>query len=404
LLENHGELLVVFLTLSHNNVIFRIILRKNIGQKLKTILHTIDTTGPGGAETVFIDLATKLPKEKYRSVVVIRGKGWVYEELCRRGVDPILINAKGSFNWCYLLSLINLIRDEGVDLIQSHLLGANVYCSLAGMLTNTPVVATFHGAVDIGEKERFKGLKIGAINLGAKNIVAVSAGLQNDILNRTSLKRNLIKIIYNGIKCNEFDRARTNSIREKYGWTASDFIIGSLGNIRPAKGYDILLRTAALLANTRSKSYRFLIAGQPDKSTLYDDLLKFRDELGLTEKVIFLGFLDDPAEFLSNLDLFLSSSISEGLPLSAIQAMAAKLPLLATRCGGYEELVTHQENGWLVEIGNPKVLAAAIELLAEDPELRTSLASRAKKHVLETFDISVMLKEYEQMYDQMLRI
>ncbi len=72
---------------------------------MKTILHTIDTTGPGGAETLFIDLVTRLPGEKYRSVVVIRGKGWVYEELSRRGVDPILLDAKGSFNWRYLAGL-----------------------------------------------------------------------------------------------------------------------------------------------------------------------------------------------------------------------------------------------------------------------------------------------------------
>lgn len=71
---------------------------------MKTILHTIDTTGPGGAETVFIDLATRLPKDKYRSVVVICGKGWVYDELYRCGVKPILLDAKGSFNWRYLYS------------------------------------------------------------------------------------------------------------------------------------------------------------------------------------------------------------------------------------------------------------------------------------------------------------
>ena len=65
-------------------------------EKIKTILHTIDTTGPGGAETVFIDLAMRMPKDKYRSVVVIRDKGWVYEELGRRGVTPILLNSKGS--------------------------------------------------------------------------------------------------------------------------------------------------------------------------------------------------------------------------------------------------------------------------------------------------------------------
>ena len=127
---------------------------------MKTILHVIDTTGPGGAETVFIDLATRLPKDKYRSVVVIRGKGWVYEELRRRGVTPILLEAKGSFNFRYLLGLRKIIQCEGVDLIQSHLLGTNVYCSLVGLLTGKPVIATIHGEVDIGENERLKGLKV----------------------------------------------------------------------------------------------------------------------------------------------------------------------------------------------------------------------------------------------------
>ena len=95
-------------------------------EKIKTILHTIDTTGPGGAETVFIDLATRISKEKYRSVVVIRGKGWVYEELGRRGVTPVLLDSKGSFNLRYLWQLRKIIQSEGVDLIQSHLLGTSV--------------------------------------------------------------------------------------------------------------------------------------------------------------------------------------------------------------------------------------------------------------------------------------
>lgn len=368
---------------------------------MKTILHIIDTTGPGGAETVFIDLATRLPKEKYRSVVVIRGKGWVYEELCRRGIEPILLNAKGSFNWRYLYGLCQLIRREGVDLIQSHLLGANVYCALAGLLTRTPVVATFHGSVDIGERERLKGLKFAAINAGADCIVAVSGGLRDDIMHRTSLRADKTEIIYNGIPSTEFQRSRSHSLREKYGWSGEEFLVGSLGNIRPAKGYDILLKAAALLEES-GQSYRFVIAGQPDRGGLYEELLRLRKELGLEDRVQFLGFLDDPADFLANLDLFLSSSISEGLPLSAIQAMAAGLPLLATRCGGYEELVTDQENGWLVEIGSPEAIAEAIKSLATAPEIRARLAENAKKHAVETFDSSAMFRAYEKVYDHLL--
>lgn len=365
------------------------------------ILHTIDTTGPGGAETVFIDLATRLPEDKYRSVVVIRGKGWVYDELHRRGVTPILLDAKGSFNWSYLSGLRKLIKKERIDLVHSHLLGSNVYCSLAGLITGTPVISTFHGVVDISENERLKGLKFKAINLGSRRVIAVSEGLREEIICRTSIKAKKIEIVYNGIHSPEFQRRPSNSLREKYNWSDRDFIIGSLGNIRPAKGYNILLDAAALLTK-QGQSYRFVIAGQPDKKGLYETLLKQRKILGLEEHVKFLGFLDDPAEFLANLDLFLSSSISEGLPLSAIQAMAAQLPLLATRCGGYEELVTDRVNGWLVDVDSPVAIADAVGLLASKPEMKAELAKKAKKHAIETFDISVMLGAYEQIYDGLI--
>ena len=143
---------------------------------------------------------------------------------------------------------------------------------------------------------------------------------------------------------------------------------------------------------------RFIIAGQPDKGNLYQSLLEQRKAQGLEEQVQFLGFLDNAPEFLANLDLFVSSSISEGLPLSAIQAMAAQLPLLATRCGGYEELVTNKENGWLVNVGDSVALANGISELITQPEIRSELAKKAKKHAVGVFDISVMLEKYQSLY------
>lgn len=364
---------------------------------MKTILHIIDTTGPGGAETVFLDLISGLPADQYRSVVSIRGKGWVYDELTRRGVKPVLLDAKGSFNWRYLRALCELIQHERVDLVQSHLLGSNVYSALAGLITHTPVITTFHGSVDIGENERFKWLKFGAIRAGASGVIAVTDSLRDDITARTPLDVEKITVIYNGIDTARYQLPPANTLRSHFGWCDSDIVIGSLGNIRPAKGYDILLKAANLLKGSTQR-YRFVIAGQ-GKGKLYDDMLVLREELGLENSVQFLGFIDDAAAFLSNIDLFLSSSISEGLPLSAIQAMVANLPVIATRCGGYEGLITHQENGWLVEVGDPHAIAKAIEAVAPDHELRSRLAENAKKHAIDTFDIQVMLKAYRQLYE-----
>ena len=363
---------------------------------MKTILHIIDTTGPGGAETVFIDLISHLPTEKYRSIVVIRGKGWVYDELGRRGIQPVILDAKGSFNWRYLKSLASLIRREKVDLMQSHLLGSNIYSALAGLLSRTPVVATFHGMVDVAEKERLLFLKFAAINYGAVAIVAVSKDLRNNIVNRTSLRSDKTKVIYNGIDTGNFKRAKSKTLRQRFGWSESDIIVGSLGNIRPAKAYDVLLKAAALLQDS-GKSYRFVIAGQ-GKGGLYQQLLGMKTELKLDDRVQFLGFNDDPADFLSNLDLFLLSSSSEGFSIATIQAMAAGLPVIATRSGGPQEIITHNENGCLVDVDAPRQIAGAIEKLANDSSLSQQLAKAGQYHAIKTFDIKSMVAAYEVIY------
>lgn len=367
---------------------------------MKTILHIIDTTGPGGAETVFIDLLTHLPSEKYRSVVVIRGKGWVYEELQRRGVESILLDAKGSFNWRYLKRLVSLIRHEKVDLIQSHLLGSNIYSALAGLLSRTPLVATFHGAVDVAERERLLFLKFAAINYGATAIVAVSNDLRENIMHRTSLRSDKTKVIYNGIDTGAFQRTKSNVLRQQFGWSENDIIVGSLGNIRPAKAYDVLLNAASLLKDGK-QSYRFVIAGQ-GKGSLYQKLLHLRTELKLDDRVQFLGFNDDPADFLSNLNLFLLSSSSEGFSIATIQAMAAGLPVIATRSGGPQEIITHEKNGYLVDIDVPQQIANAIEKLANDTVLSKKLAFAGQQHAIKTFDIKNMINSYEDIYKNIL--
>jgi len=367
---------------------------------VKTILHVIDTTGPGGAETVFIDLITGLPRDKFKSIVLIRGKGWVYETLLKHGIQPILLNAKGSFNWRYLVNILKLLKSMKVDLIQSHLLGSNIYCSMAGLLSRTPVVATFHGSVDIGVNERFKSLKFGIINAGANQVIAVSNNLKNSMSKETTIRPSKLNVIYNGIVTSNFNYPRDNTIRATYGWKNDDIIIGCLGNIRPAKGYDHLLRTASLLKE-KSPSFRFVIAGQGN-NRLHEELLAQQIQLGLEDHVKFLGFNDNPGKFLSNLDVFLLSSITEGFSIATIQAMAACLPVVVTRSGGPEEIVTHGKNGWLVEAGNDSEMTETLMQVVNNMESSREIARHGKSHAISTFDIEKMLGSYMEVYNKLL--
>ena len=151
------------------------------------------------------------------------------------------------------------------------------------------------------------------------------------------------------------------------------------------------------MKNRTNLPFRFVIAGQ-GKAGLEGKLLKLRAELGLEETVQFLGFYDNPAAFLANLDIFLLSSTSEGFSIATIQAMASGLPVVVTCSGGPQEIVTHGENGWMVEVGKPEVIADALELLARDQTLAARLAAQGKAHAIATFDLSSMLRAYQDLY------
>lgn len=367
---------------------------------MKTILHVIDTTGPGGAETVFIDLISGLPKDKFKSVVLLRGKGWVYDALLQQGIEPVLLDAKGSFNWRYLLKLLKLIKQHNIDLIQSHLLGSNIYCSLVGIISRLPVVSTFHGAVDIGENERLKWLKFMIINFGSKVVISVSDKLRKDIISRTPIFSNKIKTIYNGIITKNFQQRHKDNIRKTLNIPKDTIIVGCLGNIRPAKGYDILLKAANLLKK-HNTAVQFVIAGQGGNN-LHKKLLMYRSDYALESMVHFYGFVDDPADFLSNIDIFLLSSYSEGFSISTIQAMASSLPVIATKCGGPEEIISHDVNGWLVKAGSESEITDGIEALVANLGLCNKLAIKARTHAQDTFDIVRMLSSYERVYNSLL--
>jgi len=363
---------------------------------LQNVLHIIDTTGPGGAETVFVDLVSRLPQDKYRSVVIIQGKGWVHDELVRRGFSPFVIKASGSFNWRYLLSIIKIIKNQKIDIIQSHLLGSNVYSSIAGLICRRPVIATFHGGVDIHSKERFLALKFAALNLGANAVVAVSESLKQEIIARTPIKARKVTVIYNGIDTESFHKNKNDSLRKNYGWDSKDIIVGCLGNIRPAKGYDVLLSAAALLKNNPVR-FRFVIAGQ-GKGSLFEKLQRQRTEQMLEENVHFVGFQNDPSEFLSNLDIFLLASTSEGFSIATIQAMASGLPVIVTRSGGPQEIVMHEQTGLMVEPGNPEQIAQALITLSDNHQLFHRIAQAGNEHAIDTFGIEKMLDAYQKLY------
>jgi glycosyltransferase involved in cell wall biosynthesis len=367
---------------------------------MPTILHLIDTTGPGGAETVFIQLADKLRDLGYRSIVVIRGEGWVNDQLRERQLQPIIIPAKGSFEVNFLKQLISIIKTQKVDLIQSHLLGSNVYGAIAGIFTQTPVVATYHGMVDISSNERFRLLKHWFMKLGIQRYIAVSQQLGKTIEQKGLLDIRKTRVIYNGVDLNRFSRLFPKTLKQALKLPDNAVMIGSLGNIRPAKAYDNLISAGAQVVKNYPEAH-FVIAGH-QRPSLMKQLEQQIRELNVSNHFHFIGFQNDSVTFLKQMDLFALSSSSEGFSIATIEAMAAQLPIVVTRCGGPEEIVTPGYDALMVDANNPKALAEGIESLLSQPDLRQKLANNALKTVTQRFSLEAMLQSYRSEYQQLI--
>jgi glycosyltransferase involved in cell wall biosynthesis len=378
----------------------------------RTVLHLIDTTGPGGAETVYLSLVLGLDPARFRSVATcdvpspgaIRGQGisaqgWLHDALTERGIDPVVLRTTRAFDLAYLARIVRLVRSSRAELIHAHLLTSNLYGSIAGLLTGVPVVATFHGSVDIPAHRLPTAVKIGIINRGARRIVFVSEHLRREMLAGTGLRAARSVVVHNGVDCDHFQPARNDRLRRELGIGADVLLVGAVGNVREAKGYNVLLDSAALLASS-GPPVRIVIAGEDTgQPALMEALLRRRAHLGLDEAVRFLGFKHDAAEFLNGLDIFVLPSLMEGFSLSTVEAMACSVPVVATRSGGPEEIVSDGDSGLLVAAGDAHALAAALARLRDDGALRRSLAVRARAHAVRDFSMGSMVRGYEAVYD-----
>ncbi len=366
------------------------------------LLHTIDTTGPGGAETVFVNLIMGLDRQKFESTVVIRGSGWVCDELVKNGITPQFIYSKGSINLKYLFELVKIIKKNKIDLVQSHLLGSNLYCSLAGLICGVTVVSTFHGFVDIQAKERFSLIKSWLINLGSTKLVFVSDKLKDFYISEKGFSARKSITIYNGVDTTRFKPQQDNSIKKRLGLGPNNVLVGSVGNVRAAKGYNYLLEAAKLVVN-QYPQFRFVVAGQ-GSGKLYESLLDLRKELELEDHFFFLGFEPDVAKFMNNLDIFVLSSVSEGFSISTIEAMACGVPVIATCSGGPEEIVIHLENGFLVDVCNPESIAENIMSLFKNKTIRQHIITKSTECVKAFYSDKLMLYKYVNIYDSVLLI
>ena len=361
-----------------------------------TILHTIETGGPGGAETVLLELASRLDPNRFRSIALLPGGHWLPQQLEARNIPVILAKSGAWYDPTLLRAMAKAVRKEKVDLIHSHLADQNFYSCLVGRLTGTKTIVTYHGAPRLSRGTWLRrGIKSWVVRHSAAAVVVVSDYLQRLFEDEGFPSRKIVRI-HNGVDLDRFAAHQEGSLRAELGLADHTKLVGMVANLRRSKGYEHFIQAARRITDGVPEA-RFVAVGEIEK-TLAEKMRELLRRLNLEDRFFFLGFRSDIPQILGDLDVFVLSSTDEGLSIATIEAMAAAKPVVVTRSGGPEEIVTEGETGFLVPPSDADALATKVCEILRRPELGARLGGQARREVERRFTLRKMVSEYEALY------
>lgn len=350
--------------------------------------------GMGGIETLILELCRRLDPERYApSVCVFQKDGRLRGEFEALGIPVYTIEKGRGTDWSIPLKLARLARQKGVDILHTHNSCAWFYGGIAAWLSRLPLIHTEHTSPDHNFERWWKIERF--LSRFTVGITTVAASVARFMIDQEHIAPEKIDVIYNGIEPGVYEiQLDRNWKRKELGLERADLAVGMVARFFPEKDHRCLLEAFTQVVK-RIPHARLLIAGD---GPLREKLVRYREELGLSDRVFFLGNRRDIPELLQALDLFVLSSYKEGLPIVLLEAMAAGRAVVATEVDGNPELVLHNRTGLVVPPKNPWALAEAICELLLDPERARRMGEEGKRRVGEKFSFIPMISAYESLY------
>lgn len=361
------------------------------------MLHLIDDLNLGGAERVMATLVDSLPKDKYRTIVCALEDGPVSRELRQKGIEVIILPKSRPYDIIFLLKLLHLISKEKVKLIHSHLLITDIYGWLAAKLSRIPIVITIHGKSLLNWKHGNRVFRFVAKR--SNKIITVSNSIKDEIVKKLTLPLDNFITIYNGIDLSRFrDMTQDLTLKRHINIEPTSLMVGSIGGLRPVKDYGTLLESMPIVIQEFPEAKFVIVGDGPLKESLE---LKVKSSK-LEKNVTFLGWRRDIPQILSDFDIFVLSSLTEGISISILEAMAMGKPVVATDVGGNPEVVEDDKTGFLAPQGDFQGLANAIIKLLKDKELREAMGRSGRRRVEEKFSLQTFVDKHIQVYDRLV--
>lgn len=359
----------------------------------QTILHLSTTSGPGGAERVISSLSASLNTGRRRVVVGLFRPGWLQTESERLGVETIIMPLSGPLHLGWFLNCLRLIRRERIALIHAHEFSAIVYGWIVSRLARIPFTGTIHGKNYFWEKARRRAAY--RIIARTATLVAVSEDLKRFVVEKIEIPADRIKVIYNGVTPSpQMSDAEIERCRSELGIQTGDRVLGTVGSLYPVKGHTFLLDAMPTVLE-RFPNTVLIIAGRGQLEVLLKDQAK---RLGIEHNIRLLGMRQDIPRLLALMDVFVLPSLSEGLSMALLEAMAAGKAIIATRVGGNPELVEEGKTGMLVTAEDATELAASLITMLEEPTTMHFFGRIGAVRVQQQFSTHRMSNQYADLY------
>ena len=356
----------------------------------RRIALMLESDGPGGAETMLMQMAEELRRRGHHVVCVgpDNGCGWLGGELRRRGFTTDVFRLRQPIDRDCLGGMVEMLRKHQAEIVHSHEFTMAVYGAAAARQLGVTHVITMHGSEKVMARWQ-RRLALRVAFAASRAVVAVSRATHAHMARVMRMAPASILTIPNGIA---FTPGVRPGVRTELGLTDSSVLVLAVGNLVPRKGHIFLLRALASLANP---DWHVAIAGRGGEE---ERLLAFANEAGVTDRVHLLGHRGDVPDLLAAADVYAMPSLWEGLPMALLEAMFAGKAIVASRASGIPEAIDEGQEGLLADPGDEAQLKEALSNLIAQSALRARLGAAAKARAERDFSSTVMIDAYERAF------
>jgi glycosyltransferase involved in cell wall biosynthesis len=365
------------------------------------VLHLISSSGFFGADNMLIELSKGLRHTTFSPIIGVfknlhNPHLEVVKEAKRHNFPVEIFPCKGRLDLRAILSIRRFLEGQKFDIIHTHGYKSNLYALAASFGKKVPRVTTCHNWLGDAPKMRFYARLDKFFLNRFDRLIAVSDSLRQEIL-KQNISPQKVLTIYNGVGIDRFNtQKKPDNIRTEFGIDEGCKIIGTVGRLSEEKGHIHLLHAAKKVIREYPKTVFLIVGGGPLRQRL-----EAKSSL-LATPFIFTGVRNDMPVIYSIMDIFVLPSLTEGLPMALLEAMASQRPVVATKVGAVPRVIKHGSSGLLIKPADVEGLAKAIMDLLANPQKGHYLAKNAYEIVRQHFSSQGMAEKYVEVYKEVL--